>query len=90
MKSINVSNAPHMKTYIDYSVCEDTFDEPNLEWYCSKEGYLGDRGLGKLIDIGLSSFQKCDIIPKWCPEKKKIRKTVYLWIWQLSKKKCKL
>ena len=66
----NCSQCPHMRTYTDYSVCEDTFDEPNVEWYCSKEGHIGRRGLGKLIDIGLSSFQKCDIIPDWCPEKK--------------------
>jgi len=68
------NDCPHMKVYVDYSVCEDTFDEPNLEWYCSKEGHLGRRGLGKLIDIGLSSFQKCDIIPDWCPEKKEQEK----------------
>lgn len=65
------NDCPHMQTYNDYSVCEDTFDEPNVEWYCSKEGHLGRRGLGKLIDIGYSTFQKCDIIPDWCPEKKK-------------------
>lgn len=72
IKTYNVnccSECPYMKTHVDYSVCEDSFDEPNFEWYCSKEEHLGRRGLGKLIDIGLSRFSKCDIIPDWCPEK---------------------
>lgn len=72
IKKYNVnccSECPYMRTYVDHSVCYDSFDEPNFEWYCSKEGHLGRRGLGKLIDIGLSSFSKCDIIPDWCPEK---------------------
>ena len=69
VKSCN--DCPYMKTYVDASVCYDTFDEPNYEWYCSKEGHWGRRGLGKLIGIGLSSFRKCDIIPVWCPCKNK-------------------
>lgn len=60
------NDCPHMKVYVDHSV-----DKPIFVWYCSKEGNLEKRGLGRLIDIGLSSFQKCNIIPDWCTEKKK-------------------
>ena len=61
------NDCPHMKVYVDYSVDKD---KPIFVWYCSKEKHLERRGLGKIIDIGLSRFQKCDI-PNWCPEKKK-------------------
>jgi hypothetical protein len=70
------SQCPHLGEYIDTSVCEDSFDEPNYEWYCDHpemprilSGYR--EGHGRLIDVGMSKFQKCDIIPDWCPEQKK-------------------
>lgn len=85
------SQCPHMRTYIDSSVCEDCFDEPNYEWYCNHNdidkntnGYK--KGYGKLIDVGMSQFQKCDIIPDWCPEKKEEEKpkpTTFGSAWEL-------
>lgn len=57
------------------SVCEDSFDEPNYDFYCqhrkaNNSGTTQEKNNtndGKWIGCALSRFDKdCDI-PKWCP-----------------------
>lgn len=68
---------PFCKTVEDTSCCEDSFDEPNYDHYCTCdetdnsntecEKYNNDNG--KYIGTSLSRGGKQQI-PKWCPFKK--------------------
>ena len=69
------SQCPYMSEYIYKSVL---FDESNFERYCDHPDLsrlsmfaLNESHTGKLIETGTDESQKCDIIPEWCPEKKK-------------------
>lgn len=77
---INVCNdCPHFKEVEDTSVCFDSFDDPNYDWYCqnkyadnsgtSKHQY-NDPKYGKFIGGSYSRYGKCKI-PDWCPIKKR-------------------
>ena len=73
----NCNECPYFKERIDRSVCHDSFDEPNYDWYCThKDADNTGSGLEKYNETGLTSlggslnsFAKCDI-PNWCPFRK--------------------
>lgn len=71
-------NCPFCIEVEDTSVCEDSFDEPNYDWYCAHKdadnsGHdvekYNDKN-GKYIGGSLSRFGSV-LVPKWCPFKKK-------------------
>lgn len=81
-KTYNVklcNDCPYFNEHIDYSVCFDTFDEPNFDFYCkhpeadnSKYDVAKYNDYhGKFIGGSYSSFQKDTKIPEWCPCSKK-------------------
>lgn len=66
---------PYFHEEVDYSVCEDSFDDPNYDFFCQhadadnsgtdREQYNSKHG--KFIDGSLTRFHlPCDI-PSWCP-----------------------
>lgn len=74
------NHCPYFKEYIDTSVCFDSFDEPNYDWYClHPDAYncnknidivslvLGD-GKPAILIGGSYHRELCDI-PDWCPFK---------------------
>lgn len=76
---VNLCNdCPFFVEVEDTSVCFDSFDEPNFDWYCtnrnasnegtSLEQYNNENGVA--IGGSYSRFQKCKI-PEWCPFKDK-------------------
>ena len=75
MKHCN--DCPYFKEHIDSSVCHDSFDEPNYDWYCThKDADNTGSGLEKFnvgneksLGGGLSRNDKCEI-PNWCPFRK--------------------
>lgn len=69
------NECPYFHEHVDTSVCEDSFDEPNYDFYCQHKkadnsGTAQEKhntNDGKWIGCALSRFDKdCDI-PKWCP-----------------------
>lgn len=65
---------PFFSVVEDTSVCEDSFDDPNYDFYCKHKDYKGDGKMtkyGKYIGYALSSFGRCEI-PKGCPFKTQI------------------
>lgn len=76
---VNVCNdCPHFKEVEDTSVCFDSFDEPNYDWYCTnkdannKETYLEKYNNKNGVSIG-GSYHRNGVcgIPDWCPLKKR-------------------
>ncbi len=76
---VNVCNdCPHFKEVEDTSVCFDSFDEPNYDWYCTNKDAnnkgtslenLNVKG-GVLIGCSYHRNGVCRI-PDWCPCKNK-------------------
>ena len=72
------NDCPYFKEIEDRSVCEDSFDEPNYDWYCTN-WYSDNSGteLEKWNNIhgkalGGSYHRNCECqIPVWCPFKNK-------------------
>lgn len=65
---------PYFHENVDYSVCEDSFDDPNYDFFCrhpnadnsdTLEAKWNDKH-GKYIGGSLTRFHHCEI-PKWCP-----------------------
>jgi hypothetical protein len=76
---VNLCNeCPFCREHIDTTVCFDSFDEPNYEFYCThkeadntgsgKEQYNNEKG--KFIGLAFSKFDKDFKIQDWCPFKK--------------------
>ncbi len=71
------NECPFFYEHVDYSVCEDSFDHPNFDWYCQnkkadnsndeKSKWNGKHG--KFIGGSLSPYKRNCSIPKWCPLK---------------------
>ena len=72
------NDCPFFKEVEDTSVCMDSFDEPNYDWYCTNkdadnrgthlEKYNDKNG----ISIGGAMHRGCICeIPDWCPFKNK-------------------
>lgn len=69
-------DCPHCKEIVDTSVCFDSFDEPNYDYYCThpkadNSSCRADKfnlGNDKYIDTALCRSDKIEI-PNWCPEK---------------------
>lgn len=69
------NQCPHCKKVTDFSSCEDSFDEPNVDYYCKhpKADNSSDPEKSKWNDengqfVG-TEFNERDkrIIPNWCP-----------------------
>lgn len=79
-KTIDCCNkCPYFDEEVDYSVCDDSFDEPNYDFYCTHpaannagtaQAKWNDKH-GNWIGGAFSRFQcNCDI-PSWCPFNKR-------------------
>ena len=75
-KELDLCNeCPYFNENIDTSVCFDSFDEPNLYWYCKHPNadnsgtpqFIWNDKHGKFIDASLSRSQRDCKIPTWCP-----------------------
>lgn len=74
----NCNECPFFKEIEDTSVCVDSFDEPNYDWYCTN-AYADNKGttLEHYNDkhgtsLGGSFHRGCICeIPDWCPFKNK-------------------
>lgn len=76
-KELDLCNkCPYFNEHVDTSVCYDSFDDPNYDWFCKhphadnsgtdREQYNEEK-YGKFIDGSLNSlFRDCKI-PSWCP-----------------------
>lgn len=73
------TDCPYGCVFKDMSCVEDSFDEPNYDYYCGNENAdnkgtgceeLNDPNRGVYIGTELSRFRKC-AIPVWCPFMKK-------------------
>jgi len=71
------NDCPFFYVHTDTSVCFDSFDEPNYDWFCTHEKAVNSgteleqyNENGK-VSLGGSynNFAKCEI-PTWCPLKK--------------------
>lgn len=69
------NKCPYFNEHEDTSVCFDSFDDPNYDWYC-KHPDADNSGTsrakwndehGKFIDGSFSRFQRDCKIPTWCP-----------------------
>lgn len=69
------NECPYFNEHEDISVCYDSFDDPNYDWYC-KHPNADNSGTkqekwndvhGKFIGGTFSRFQRDCKIPDWCP-----------------------
>lgn len=76
-KQIDLCNeCPYYIEHVDSSVCEDSFDDPNYDWYCRhpkadnggyRQSLWNDKRYGQFIGGSFSQFQRDCKIPEWCP-----------------------